>query len=325
MKKKVENKFFPSDGIELPPELEPVMQRARKYEVITLIYLATVAMVMYLTLSSSQAMKAAWVEDLISLVPSAVFLIAARFYNKKPNRQYPYGYHRVFSIGFAFGSFTLLAMGLFISVDSIMALVKQDHPTIPHKEIFGYNIWFGWVMILALLYSFIPAMILGKKKKPLAKKLHNKLLNVDAETQKADWMTAGAAILGIIGIGFGLWWADAVAALFISFSILRDGFKRFSDALTDFLGQIPTNVESQTPHEINSRITDFLEGQEWIKDFRLRLREEGEVFLGEVYVIPNDKEDLMENIEKCVIGLKDLDWKVHEMTIQPVRGFNDQE
>lgn len=321
MENRIKNRVFPSDGIELPPELEPVMKQAKKYEVITVVYLVTVVLVMFLALSSSQAMKVAWLEDLISMVPSIVFLIASKFYNKPPSYIYPYGFHRVFSIGFAFGSFALLAMGLFVSIDSITALIKQEHPTIPHKEIFGYHIWFGWIMILALLYSFIPALILGKKKKPLAEKLHNKLLNVDAQTQKADWMTAAAAIVGIIGIGCGLWWADAVTALFISISILKDGYERFSDAITDFLGQIPTTVESGKLHEINTQVADFLNDQHWIEDFRMRLREEGEVFLGEVYVQPKEMEGLIENIEKCALSLKDLDWKVHEITIQPVRGF----
>ena len=26
--------------------------------------------------------------------------------------------------------------------------------------------------------------------------------------QKADWMTGVAGIVGIIGVGFGFWWAD---------------------------------------------------------------------------------------------------------------------
>ncbi len=34
---------------------------------------------------------------------------------------------------------------------------------------------------------------------------------VPPEMNRADWLTAGAAILGVAGIGVGLWWADAVA------------------------------------------------------------------------------------------------------------------
>ena len=40
---------------------------------------------------------------------------------------------------------------------------------------------------------------------------------------RADWLTALAAVVGVIGIGAGLWWADAVAAIVISLEITRDG------------------------------------------------------------------------------------------------------
>lgn len=320
--KEVKSKFLPTDWLELPPDLQPVMQQAKRYEWLTLGYLVTVILVMYLTLSASQAMKAAWVEDMLGLIPSATFLVSSRFFNRKSSTMYPYSFHRVFSLGFAFGAFALLGIGIFITIDSVISLIHTEHPTIAHKDFFGYHLWFGWVMILALIYSFIPSMILGRKKVPLANKLHNKLLNVDAETQKADWMTAGAAMVGIIGTGFGWWWADPVAALFISVSVLKDGIKQLYAAITDFLGQIPTTVKDGKIHPLNKTILNFFERQSWVKDVRIRLREEGEVFLGEVFVLPATQENLIEHIQQCHKEVKQLDWKIHEITIQPVLNFD---
>jgi len=40
---------------------------------------------------------------------------------------------------------------------------------------------------------------------------------------KANWLTAGAAMVGVVGIGFGLWWADAAAAAIIPLDITEDG------------------------------------------------------------------------------------------------------
>ena len=74
-------------------------------------------------------------------------------------------------------------------------------------------------------------MYLGYKKLPLAKKLHIKNLYTDANAQKADYMTGFAAMVGILGLGMGWWWADASAALFISFSVLKDGYTNLKDAL----------------------------------------------------------------------------------------------
>lgn len=65
-------------------------------------------------------------------------------------------------------------------------------------------------------------MFLGRAKLPLSRELYNKILYADADMNKADWSTA-AAILGVIGIGLGFWWADLVAAGVIALDILKDG------------------------------------------------------------------------------------------------------
>lgn len=84
--------------------------------------------------------------------------------------------------------------------------------TRPHTtyHLFGQTVWAGWLMIAAMVYTGIGPVILGHLKKPLAEKLHDKVLWADAEMNAADWRTAGAAIIGILGIGVGWWWADAV-------------------------------------------------------------------------------------------------------------------
>ncbi|RPI43865.1 MAG: cation transporter [Bacteroidetes bacterium] len=324
MKERVTGKFLPASPVELPGEIQEQEKKAHRLEVITVIYLFTVIILMYLTLSSSQAMKAAWLEDLLSILPSVTFLVASRIHNKKPTFMFPGGFHRVFRIGFAIGAIALLAMGIYIVIDSVLALVKAEHPTIPHQQVFGYQVWFGWIMILALLYSFVPAMILGIKKMPLSKILHNKLLNVDADTQKADWLTALAAITGIILVGFGLWWADAAAAILISVLILRDGVNMISNAIGDLMGKIPTTVEGEID-PVNMTVIDFFMKQEWVKDVRIRLREEGQVFSGEVFVIPYREENIMTNIENAVAQVKKLDWKIHEITVQPVKAFHSHQ
>lgn len=281
-------------------------------------------------MGSSQAMKAAFLEDILSIVPSLVFLIAHYFYNKRPpDHQYLYGLHKVFSVAFLLVSFALLGIGLFSFYDSSMALIKQDHPTIGSIYIFGYSVWMGWVMILALLWSFIPAMILGRKKLPLAEELHNKILFTDAHTQKADWMTAGAAIIGIVGIGFGLWWADSVMAILISLSILKDGFTRTKGAITDIIEQIPTTLDNdKKKHPLNYDIYWFFKNKDWVKDVRVRLRENGAVFFGEVFIIPinlADTQELVVQIEEAALEVKKINWKVHDLTIQPVRAFMPDE
>ena len=76
-------------------------------------------------------------------------------------------------------------------------------------------------------------MLLGRVKMKLAEELHDKVLYADAEMNKADWMTALGSFVGVAGIGIGWWWTDAVAALFISLSILSDGVKNMRSSILD--------------------------------------------------------------------------------------------
>ena len=57
-------------------------------------------------------------------------------------------------------------------------------------EILDTQVWLGWVMIVALLYGLFPSLILGRLKRPLADRLHDKVLFADAKMNQADWLTA---------------------------------------------------------------------------------------------------------------------------------------
>ena len=297
----------------MPEELRKELEKVKRLEWITIAYLVSVVILMYLVLGSSQAMKTAWLEDVLSLIPAMVFLIASKINNRSASREFPYGYHRVFSISFLTGAVALFGMGLFLIFDSSMALIKAERPTIGSIQIFGQQLWMGWLMILALLYSAIPAMILGRLKLPKAGKLHNKVLHTDASAQKADYMTAFAAILGVLGIGFGLWWADAVAALFISFSILKDGYINVKSAILDLMDQRPKTVEKEEEDPLIQEVEDTVNSWEWVKEAKVRFREHGQIYFGEIAVVP-ERLDLQE-ITRGYEIIRKKHWKLYDFSI----------
>jgi cation diffusion facilitator family transporter len=309
----------PIENFEYPEELQKSLEKAKKLEWITVFYLLSTVVVMYLTMGNSQAMKTAWFEDLLSLTPSISFLISSRIFYRKPNKEFPYGYHRVVSIAYLCSSLALFAVGLFLISDSLMTLVKQDRPTIGMITLFGQSFWLGYLMIGALLYSSIPAVILGRMKLPLAEKLHEKNLYTDAEMNKADWMTAFAAIVGIIGIGFGLWWADSAAAALISLDILRDGYKNLKQAVVDLMNQEPKTVNNQETDPLINLVREHLARKTWIRDVRVRLREEGHIYMGEAFVVPAEDLNLTQYINDAAEEIKKINWQLHEVVITPVK------
>jgi divalent metal cation (Fe/Co/Zn/Cd) transporter len=81
-------------GPELPREQEKAHARACRLEWFTLAYMTSALVLVYFALGDSQAMKAAWLEDMLSLVPPAAFLIAARYRHRPPNERLAWGCRR---------------------------------------------------------------------------------------------------------------------------------------------------------------------------------------------------------------------------------------
>lgn len=304
---------------ELPPDKHDIHSKAVKLEWLTIAYLISAVFFIYLTLGSSQAMKTAWFEDMLSLIPPIAFLVAARYRHRPASEEFPYGYHRSVSIAYLCAALSLFAMGLFLLYDSIMALISFEHPSIGTVQLFGHQIWLGWLMLLALLYSAIPAAIIGRKKLPLARELHDKVLYGDATMNKADWLTAGAAMVGVLGIGVGLWWADAVAAAFISLDILHDGLKNLKAVVADLMDSRPTTVDDKATDPLPARAETELEKLRWVRSATARFREEGHIYNGEIFIIPTSDDGLTAKLGEAQEALKKIDWRIGDVVLVPIQ------
>ncbi len=228
----------------LPVAIRADMARARRLEWATLAAMSTVLIAMYFAMGASKAMQSALIEDALSLVPAITWLVCARMEPRPASDRWPFGHARVMSLAFLIAAVALMMVGLILVYESATTLLLQEHPTVPPITIFGTQVWLGWLMIAALVYSIIPPMILGRIKQPVARRLRDKVLHTDALMQKADWQTGLAGILGILGIGMGLWWADSMAALFIGASVLKDGFVNTRIAAAELLDGAPRELDS---------------------------------------------------------------------------------
>jgi divalent metal cation (Fe/Co/Zn/Cd) transporter len=81
-------------------------------------------------------------------------------------------------------------MGSYVFLESAMKLVSAEHPPIGVMQIFGAEIWAGWLMIGALVYSGLPPVFLGRAKAKLASELHDKVLFADGQMNKAPCLGA---------------------------------------------------------------------------------------------------------------------------------------
>lgn len=309
---------------ELPDDLKPMLRRAIVLEWVTIAYMLSVVVMLGLVIGSSQAMRTAWAEDILSLIPPIAFLIASRIRHRKPNERFPLGYHHAVSIAFLFAALALLALGLLLLIENAWKLIKAEHPSIGSVTWFGEPIWLGWLMLPVLAYSVIGPVVLGCLKIEPARKLHDKTIFADSQMNKADWMTGLAAGLGVIGVGLGWWWADAVAAVAISLSILHDGWRNTSAVIQDLMERQPYKVDHTQPEELPERMRDALNRMDWVEAADVRLREAGHVFFGEVYIVPRAGQDLIERARQVKRELGELDWRIHDLTVDFVGSLDEE-
>lgn len=295
-----------------PPHVEEGIARGRKLEYWTIAWLVTVVPLMFMVMGSSQAMKTVWIEDMLGFIPPIVFLVSARLERKEPTDAFPFGFDRVNGAAFVMSAVALTLMGLYLLFEAVMTLAIAEHPTIGTIRIFGRDIWMGWPMIAVLLWSTIPSMILGRLKLPVARTINDKVLHTDADMQKADWMTGLAAIAGVIGIGFGYWWADAAAAGIISFGILHDGITELRASTSELVDGAPRKLEKDEISEEADKLRKALEKR--FAGAKVRLRETGRVIRAQVVAPPPEEPVDLEDIWP---GDPDRAWRLAQLSFVP--------
>ena len=303
---------------EFPPEQQEQRRKTARLSWLSLALLTSTAIAVYLTLGQSEAMKTAWIEDLLALIPPIALVIALRIENREPTKRFPYGYFRAISIAFLVISAVLLLVGAWLLFDSVMKLIEGARPPIGTMTVFGRPIWAGWAMVAALTYCVGIGILLGRLKLPVAEKLNDRALAADADMNKAGWMSEGAAIAGIVLIGYGKWWGDAAAAAFISINIVRDGWVNLRQVIADLMDESPTKLGETELESLPARVRAAAERLPWVEKAAVRLRESGHVIAGEVFLVPRAEENLVANVEQASETLSALDWRIYSLTVMPV-------
>src|SRR3954467_10098787 len=106
-------------AFELPPELEPDVQKAKRVAWLSIVLLAIGSAVYLFTMGQSEAMKTAWVTEILSILPSVAYLVALRFELKAPTRRFPFGYFRAISISYLVAACSLTLIGVWLLYDAL--------------------------------------------------------------------------------------------------------------------------------------------------------------------------------------------------------------
>lgn len=292
---------------------------AKRVAALSIVYVISTIVVMGMAAGNSQAMKTVWFDDILGLIPPVSFLIGTVVSRRRATAEHPYGFLRAPMVGHLANALTLIGFGVFLFVDAVITLHDATPPSIGGTVIFGHVVWGGWVMLAALAYSIVPMAIFGRVKERASLPIHDRALYADAAMAKADWLSGGAAVLGVLGVGLGFWWADATAALVVSLDILHDGVQQVRGAVSRLIGAKPRTIDHDEEDALLDAVARELTALEWVESAKVRLREEGHVVFGEASVVARDTEDLAERIADACRHIRERHWRMHDLTITVAR------
>lgn len=303
---------------QLPDEQRAALHRAVRLEWITVGYMATCVTLVYLVMGSSQAMKAAWVEDCLAFIPPVAFLYAVRQLRKPPSPEHPYARHRIIAAGHLASAVALLLVGLILIFDSLSGLLKGERAPIGTLQLFGHTVWAGWLMIAVMVYTMIGPIIIARIKMPLALALHDRVLYADADMQKADWMTAGGTIIGVLGIGAGMWWADAAVATAIALSIVHDGWRNLKFGIRGLMDGRARTTDMAHTHPLVEQVQKTVQAHPAVARARVRVRDVGHLLSVDGFLVPARDTLRPAELEEVLQAVRDLDWKIDDVVLMPV-------
>jgi divalent metal cation (Fe/Co/Zn/Cd) transporter len=309
---------------DLPAEQQHALRKAVRIEIFTICYTVVTIALIALVVGSSQAMRTAWIEDMLSLLPQIAFLVALVVIRRRPGRTFPFGMHRAMGVGHLVAGVALLIVGGNLAVEAVVGFVRGEHPTIGTVNLFGHTIWLGWLMIGVMSLIVIGPLFYGPYKAKLAGPLHNKLLHADAAMAKADWQTTVASIVGVGGVGLGIWWLDSAAALFISLGILWDGWRNTVTAVEDLIDKRATTYDTKAVHPVIADVLGLARGTRGVADAAVRVRDLGQVLHVEVFVVLRRPRADVAQLERLRERIVALDWKMQDVVVIPVSSLPDE-
>jgi cation diffusion facilitator family transporter len=302
-----------------PEEQQRLRRQAKALSWLSIVLLLSAGTLLFFALGESEAMKTAWVTDILTALPPMALLAAMRVELRDRTRRFPYGFTRSISVAFLATSGVLSIVGLYLLYDSVSKLVQQQRPPIGITELFGHHFWAGWLMIATLGYSLLCGLLIGLLKKPVAMRLNDKALRAEATMNRDEWMSEGAAIVGIVLVGFGHWWGDALAAAFISVEIVHDGWMNMRLVLGDLMDEAPTKMGKKELEDITDRVRAGIEQMQNVARAGVRLREHGRAVTGEIFVVAGDDANVVDLVGEVANRAAAIDWRLHDLTVMPVR------
>ena len=178
------------------------------------------------------------IHNLADVSTSLVAFVGFRVSRRGASATHPYGYERAEDLAGLGVALVIWASAIFAGYVSIHKLVH--HGTTSHL----------WLGMAAAAVGIVGNQIVARYKLRVGTRIQSNTLVADAKHSWLDAIASGGALLGLVGVAAGLWWADGVAGLLVTAFIVHVGWEVTSDVVSHLMDsvdpQVLTAAESAT-------------------------------------------------------------------------------
>jgi cation diffusion facilitator family transporter len=193
--------------------------------------------------------------SLIDLGATVMTYVAVRVSGRPADDEHHYGHGKIESVSALAETALLFLLSGVVIWQALRRLFEQA----PHTV--NANIWAFGVILISIAVDFVRARSLSH----MAHKTSSHALAADALHFSSDLWGSLAVLVGLIGIRFGLWWADAGAALAVAVLICIAGWRLGRRTIDTLIDVAPAGAAERI-----TAIADHVPGVVSVKQVRAR-------------------------------------------------------
>jgi len=203
-------------------------------------------------LAGSAGLIADGFHSVSDIITTVVVLIAVNIARKPPDEVHNYGHGQAEPIAAKILGLFLIFTGFLLTYNTIVQLINRQY------QVLGLAAF--WVAILSILAK----EIMFRYSFKIGKETNNQSLIADAYHHRSDSLSSIAAAAGVLASNLGYPVFDPVAALIVSFFIIRAGWLILRDALNSLLLNSPDKEKIKKI----KKIVESVHGVEEVADLK---------------------------------------------------------
>jgi cation diffusion facilitator family transporter len=171
------------------------------------------------------------IHSLVDFGATAITLIAVKWSARPADEDHHFGHAKIESVAALFETGLLMGISIFIAYHATLRLMTGTS-----------DVEVTWWVFAIIIVSIVVDLNRSRALSRTAQKTASEALAADAAHFQSDMWGSAAVLVGLIGVWFGVWWADSLAALLVSGVIAKIGYDLGKSTLASLLDTVPEGV-----------------------------------------------------------------------------------